>query len=127
MYTNISYLYDVDLMCGYTINVMCLCIGHSLDFDTVRDAVVKYGCNHWYEIGLKLELNGNEIIDKTHVIPTSTGKLSAVIEAKRVKDGKVKTVEDLLRACHRIPTPIGKEVEEELKKGEILRECERVD
>ena len=123
MYTNISYLYDVDLMCGYTINVMCLCIRHSLDFDTVRDAVVKYGCNQWYEIGLNLELNGNEIIDKTHVIPTSTGKLLAVIEAKRVKDGKVKTAEDLLRACYCIPTPIGKQVTDELKKGEIL--CER--
>ena len=126
MYTNISYLYDVDSMCGYTINVMCLCTGHSLDFDTVRDAVVKYGCNQWYEIGLNLGLNGNEIIDKTHVIPTSTGKLLAVIEAKRVKDGKVKTAEDLLRACYCIPTPIGKQVEDDLKKGEILCERERV-
>ena len=126
MYTNISYLYDVDWMCGYTINVMCLCVGYSLDFDTVRDAVVKYGCNDWYEIGLKLGLNGNEIIDKTHVIPPSTGKLLAVIEAKRVKDGKEKTAEDLLRACYCMSTPIGKQVEDELKKGEILRERERV-
>ena len=126
MYTNISYLYDADLMCGYTINVMCLCVGHSPDLDTVRDAVVKHGCTQWYEIGLKLGLNGNEIIDKTHTIPTSTGKLLAVIEAKRMKDGKVKTAEDLLRAFYFICTPIGKEVEDELKKGEILCECERV-
>ena len=126
MYTNISYLYDVDSMCGYTINVMCLCVGYSLDFDTVRNAVVKYGFNQWYEIGLNLELNGNEIIDKTHVIPTPTGKLLAVIEAKRVKDGRVKTAEDMLRACYYIPTPIGKQVTDELKKGEILCERERV-
>ncbi|XP_062506673.1 uncharacterized protein LOC134183207 [Corticium candelabrum] len=91
--------------------------GHSPDLDTVRDAVVKHGCTQWYEIGLKLGLNGNEIIDKTHTIPTSTGKLLAVIEAKRImKDGKVKTAEDLLRAFYFICTPIGKEVEDELKK-----------
>ena len=126
MYTNISYLCDADWMCGYTIKVMCFCVGHSPDFDTVRDAVVKYGCNHWYEIGLKLGLNGNEIIDKTHVISPSAGKLLAIIEAKRVKDGKVKTAEDLLRACYFMSTPIGKQVEDELKKGEILRERERV-
>ena len=126
MYTNISYLYDVDWMCGYTINVMCLCVGYSLDFDTVRDAVVKYGCNQWYEIGLNLGLKGDNIKGETHEIPFPPGKLMAVIEAKRRKDGKVKTAEDLLRACHRIPTPIGKEVEDELKKGEVLRKRERV-
>ena len=113
-------------MCGYAISVMCLCIGHSPDFEAVRRAVVKYGCNHWYEIGMELELNDNEITEKTHVIPSFPGKLMAVIEAKRKKDGKVKTAEDLLRACYCIPTPIGKEVEDELKKGEILRESERV-
>ena len=105
---------------------MCLCVGHSPDFETVRRAVVKHGCNQWYEIGMELGLNGNEIIDKTHVIPTSTGKLLAVIEAKRVEDGKVKTAEDLLRACYCIPTPIGKQVEDELKKGELLCEREQV-
>ena len=105
---------------------MCLCVGYSPDFETVRRAVVKHGCNQWYEIGMELELNHNEIIDKTHVIPTSTGKLLAVIEAKRVKDGKEKTAEDLLRACYCMSTPIGKQVEDELKKGEILRERELV-
>ncbi|XP_062506351.1 uncharacterized protein LOC134182925 [Corticium candelabrum] len=89
---------------------------YSLDFDTVRDAVVKHGCNQWYEIGLKLGLNGNEIKGETHVIPTSTGKMLAVIEAKWMKDGKVKTAQDLLRACYCIPTPIGKQVKDELKK-----------
>ena len=126
MYTNISYLYDVDLMCGCTINVMCLCVGYSLDFDTVKRALVKYGCNQWYEIGMELGLNGNEIKEETHVIPSFPGKLLAIIEAKRMKVGKVKTAEGLLRACYCIPTPIGKEVEDELKKGKILRERERV-
>ena len=120
------FSYNVDWICGYTINVMCLCVGYSLDFDTVRDAVVKHGCNQWYEIGLKLGLNGNEIKGETHVIPTSTGKMLAVIEAKWMKDGKVKTAQDLLRACYCIPTPIGKQVKDELKKGEILYERERV-
>ena len=105
---------------------MCLSVGYSPDFETVRRAVVKHGCNQWYEIGMELGLNGNEIIDKTHVIPTSTGKMLAVIEAKWMKDGKEKTAQDLLRACYCIPTPIGKQVEDELKKGEILYERERV-
>ncbi|XP_062506531.1 uncharacterized protein LOC134183094 isoform X1 [Corticium candelabrum] len=90
--------------------------GYSLDFDTVRDAVVKYGCNQWYEIGLKLGLKGDNIKGETHEIPFPTGKLLAVIEAKRRQDGKVKTAEDLLRACYCIPIPIDKEVEDELKK-----------
>ena len=96
-------------------NVLCAEI--LPEFEAVKDAVVKHGSNKWYEIGLKLGLNENEIRNSTYNIPTEDGRLLAVIEAKKTKVGKNITAKDLLRACHQIPTPIDKQVEGELKKG----------
>ena len=84
-------------------------------FEAVKRAVVEHGSSKWYEIGLELGLKDNEIRTSTHTIPTAAGKLLAVIEARRTQVGKDRTAKDLLRACHRIPTPIDKEVEDELK------------
>ncbi|XP_062519393.1 uncharacterized protein LOC134194477 isoform X3 [Corticium candelabrum] len=91
------------------------------DYETVRNTVVKHGSSQWYEIAVKLGLNNNKIREETHNKATDGGKLTAVIEAKREQVGKMETVKESLRACHRIHTPIDREVEDELeKKG---KEC----
>ncbi|XP_062505439.1 death-associated protein kinase 1-like isoform X3 [Corticium candelabrum] len=91
------------------------------DYETVRNTVVKHGSSQWYEIAVKLGLNNNKIREETHNKATDGGKLTAVIEAKREQVGKMETVKESLRACHRIHTPIDREVEYELeKKG---KEC----
>ena len=75
------------------------------DFESIRDAVVKHCSSWWYEIGLTiLKLNNNEIEGQTHNKPHSTGKLLALIEARKTKVGASKTAEDLLRKCYDIYT-----------------------
>ena len=101
-----------------------LCVGMLPDYETVRNTVVKHGSSQWYEIAVKLGLNNNKIREETHNKATDGGKLTAVIEAKREQVGKMETVKESLRACHRIHTPIDREVEDELeKKGAVLCEC----
>ncbi|XP_062508328.1 uncharacterized protein LOC134184604 [Corticium candelabrum] len=79
--------------------------GNMPDFKSIRDAVVKHCSSQWYEIGLTvLGLNSDEIRRQTFDIPYSTGKLLALIEARRTKDGGSKTAEDLLRMCYNIYT-----------------------
>ena len=57
------------------------------DFKSIRDAVVKHCSSQWYEIGLTiLRLNSMRSEDRTFDIPYSTGKLLALIEARRTKD-----------------------------------------
>ena len=77
------------------------------DFKSIRDAVVKHCSGQWFEIGLTiLGLNNDEIERQTHDKPYPTGKLLALIEARRTKDGGSKTAEDLLRMCYEISTPV---------------------
>ncbi|XP_062508712.1 death-associated protein kinase 1-like isoform X2 [Corticium candelabrum] len=90
--------------------------GNMPDFKSIRDAVVKHCSSRWYEIGLTiLGLNGDEIERQTHNKPHSTGKLLALIEARRTKDGGSKTAEDLLRMCYEISTPVCEEMKVEFK------------
>ena len=87
------------------------------DFKSIRDAVVKHCSGQWYEIGLTiLGLNSDEIRRQTFDIPYSTGKLLALIEARRTKDGGSKTAEDLLRMCYEISTPVCEEMKVEFKR-----------
>ena len=84
-----------------------LCVGNMPDFKRIRDAVVKHCSSRWYEIGLTiLGLNSDEIRRQTFDIPYSTGKLLALIEARRTKDGGSKTAEALLRMCYDTYTSI---------------------
>ncbi|XP_062505761.1 death-associated protein kinase 1-like isoform X2 [Corticium candelabrum] len=90
--------------------------GNMPDFKSIRDAVVKHCSGQWYEIGLTiLGLNSDEIRRQTFDIPYSTGKLLALIEARRTKDGGSKTAEDLLRMCYEISTPVCEEMKVEFK------------
>ena len=71
------------------------------DFKSIRDAVVKHCSGKWYEIGLNiLGFNSDEIRGETHDKQYTTGKLLALIEARRTRDGRSKTAEVLLRMCY---------------------------
>ena len=66
------------------------------DFISIRNAVAKHYSSKWYEIGLMtLELTDDEIRNATHDILSPTGKLLALIEARRTNVGGKKTAEDL--------------------------------
>ena len=66
------------------------------DFISIRNAVAKHCSSKWYEIGLMtLELTDDEIRNATHDILSPTGKLLALIEARRTNVGGKKTAEDL--------------------------------
>ena len=73
--------------------------------------------SQWYEIGLTiLGLNSDEIRKQTFDIPYSTGKLLALIEARRTKDGGSETAEDLLRMCYEISIPVSEELKVEFTR-----------
>ena len=66
------------------------------DFNSIRNAVANRCSSKWYEIGLMiLELTDDEIRRATFDIPSPTGKLLALIEARRAEVGGEKTAEDL--------------------------------
>ena len=68
------------------------------DFESIRNAIVKHCSGQWFEIGLTiLGLKSDEIERQTFDKPYPTGKLLALIEARRTKDGGSKTAEVLLR------------------------------
>ncbi|XP_062500187.1 death-associated protein kinase 1-like [Corticium candelabrum] len=70
--------------------------GNMPDFISIRNAVAKHYSSKWYEIGLMtLELTDDEIRNATHDILSPTGKLLALIEARRTNVGGKKTAEDL--------------------------------
>ena len=61
-------------------------------------------------------MNGDQIKLETHDKPIYTGKLSALIEARRAKVSREKAIEDLLKACRRILQPIYEDVRQQLQK-----------
>ncbi|XP_062499994.1 uncharacterized protein LOC134177236 isoform X2 [Corticium candelabrum] len=70
--------------------------GNMPDFISIRNAVANHCSSKWYEIGLTiLELTDDEIRRATFDIPSPTGKLLALIEARRTEVGGEKTAEDL--------------------------------
>ncbi|XP_062506502.1 death-associated protein kinase 1-like isoform X3 [Corticium candelabrum] len=72
--------------------------GNMPDFESIRNAIVKHCSGQWFEIGLTiLGLKSDEIERQTFDKPYPTGKLLALIEARRTKDGGSKTAEVLLR------------------------------
>ena len=66
------------------------------DFISIRNAVANHYSSKLYEIGLMtLELTDDKIRRATFDIPSPTGKLLALIEARRAEVGGEKTAEDL--------------------------------
>ncbi len=86
------------------------------DYEAVTRAVVNCGCSQWYEIGLNLGMNKDQIKSETHNKPHYTGKLHALIEARRENVAKQQTMKDLLKACRLIPQPIYDDVIQQWKK-----------
>ena len=65
-------------------------------------------------------MNEDQIKLATHDKPHCTAKLRALIEARRAKVSKQQTIEDLLKACRRIPQPIYDDVIQQWQKGEMF-------
>ena len=65
-------------------------------------------------------MNEDQIKSETHDKPRYTGKLRALIEARRAKVSKKQTIEDLLKACRQIPHPIYEDVIQQWQKGEMF-------
>lgn len=84
------------------------------DADLVIAAVIRYGSDNWYEIGLQLGLNHSQVGSAVQSIPRNHGKLRAIIETRRQTMGN-EIVQELLRACNHISFPIYGAVRDELK------------
>ncbi|XP_062499727.1 uncharacterized protein LOC134177040 isoform X2 [Corticium candelabrum] len=83
---------------------------------SITRAVVHCGSSHWHEIGLRLGMNEDQIKLETRDQPRYTGKLRALIEARRAKVSEQQTIEDLLKACRWIPQPIYDDVIQQWQK-----------
>ena len=104
-----------------------MCLENVTDFDTIRKAVAKHISSHWYEIGVELGLDKEEIESVTFDKPSHAGKLLAVIEEKRMAVGTRTTANKLLTACRQISLDVTEAVEEELeKRGELACTPEEV-
>jgi hypothetical protein len=78
----------------------------SYDYESVVEAVMKFGVDKWDLIGAALEMTDAEITAVTHDRPSPAGKLKAVISCKRYELGDQMLVKQLLEACGKIPQPI---------------------
>ena len=78
----------------------------SYDYESVVEAVMKYGVDKWDLIGNKLGMTSGEIRVATHDRPTHAGKLQAIISYKRDELGDRELIKQLLEACDNIPQPI---------------------
>ena len=83
----------------------------------VFQAVLKYGVEQWYSIGLEIEFTDSHIRACTFDIPSLDSKLQAII-VKKVRECGVKETETcLLAACEGIPQPIIGTVREDIQRG----------
>jgi hypothetical protein len=62
--------------------------------------------DQWLSIGLAVGLDYPEIEARTHVIPSASSKLEAIIELLERERGVKEAEKALLRACKVIPNPI---------------------
>jgi hypothetical protein len=74
----------------------------SLPHQRVIRSVVEQCRSEWYRLGIELGYEHGQIQDMTCDIPTSKGKLQAIIEEKSRNYGKKKTTQALLDACDQI-------------------------
>jgi hypothetical protein len=72
----------------------------------VLQAVLKYGVDQWFSIGLVVGLTGPQIHDLTDDKPSPHSKLEAIIELLERERGVKEAEKALLVACERIPHPI---------------------
>ena len=70
--------------------------------EKVIRSVVTQCSSEWYQLGIELGFNDNDIQSMTFNIPTPAGKLQAIIEKKAMAHGKGKIVEALLDVCEQI-------------------------
>ena len=94
--------------------VFCL---ELLSDSKVFQAVVKYGVEQWYSIGLVMGLADPQIKSCTFDIPSPDSKLQALIMHRVLECGVKETEKCLLTACQKIPRPI---------IGAVLEHLERV-
>ena len=85
--------------------------------DAVISAVVKYGCDLWYEIGRAIGLEASEVRAAADGIPSSKGQLLAVIDKRREQiDDDLMMAELLLDVCRNgLVDPIIVDVEQQLQ------------
>jgi hypothetical protein len=72
----------------------------------IFQAVLKYGVEQWFSIGLEMGFTSAQIKAWTHDIPSHFSKLQALIEQKVRKRGVTETEKSLLDACRNIPQSI---------------------
>lgn len=86
----------------------------SADAPSVIRAVVTHGADQYFSIGRELGLNAAQINATVASIPSSAGKLRAVIERRKAAIGDERLVRELLAVCGRLPTPIQGNVRRQL-------------
>ena len=69
-------------------------------------AVLNYGVDQWYSIGLQMLFSDSQIKASTFDLPSPESKLQAIIVRKIYECGVHKTEELLLTACKSVPRPI---------------------
>jgi hypothetical protein len=84
--------------------------GVLLSDNKVFQAVLKFGVDQWYSIGLKM-MTDPEVTACTFDKPSLESKLEAIIQLKVLNWGVKRTEECLLRACKTIAKPIIEAVE----------------
>ena len=80
-------------------------------------AVLKYGVEQWYSIGLEMGFTGPQIKACTFDIPSHDSKLQAIIQQKVCECGVNETEKCVLAACEGIPQPIIGSVLEDIEGG----------
>ena len=83
--------------------------------NAVSKAVVKWGHFQFFQLASELGLNRPQIRAVEFCIPSTAGKLRALIETKKGGVGDAKLVDDLFRACSRLDEPIIENVKRELE------------
>ena len=78
-------------------------------------AVLKCGASRWFEIGIELGFNPDQITCCSYNKPESSSKLLAITYMKIAEVGMEETEESLLMACKRISPPIFGAVRDELQ------------
>jgi hypothetical protein len=81
-------------------------MAESYDYESVVEAVMKYGVDKWDLIGHRLGMTDEEMRAATHDRPSHAGKLQAIISCKRNELGDGELIKQLLEACANIPQPI---------------------
>jgi hypothetical protein len=90
--------------------------------NNVFRAILKYGVDQWYSIGLEMGFTGPQIKGCTFDIPSSESKLQAIIQKKICDCGVRETENCLLAACENIPHPVIGAVLQAIKK-----ECSEIE